>query len=133
MGKLLWGIVVFFGLDIKNVESMFGRNRSNPEKNKRFSGCLNPKTSPNWYRGMICSGDSHGYCEKLPRKRCKECSPYYCGCYSAYDEFIDRIDNEYNDGELWLYNSRYFGKWCQCSPVDCIAPWKDDFGKVEYF
>ena len=111
MGTILWGIIVFFGLDIKNVES----RRSN------ISACLNPKTSTK-HSGMTCSGD--GECKKT-WKRCKGCEPFFCQCYAVEDDFID--------GELQLYYTRHFGKWCQCNPKDCITPWKNTFGKVEFF
>ena len=113
MGMLLWGIIVFFGLDIKNVES----RRSN------ISACLNPKTSIK-HSGMTCS--DNGECKKT-WKGCKRCGsePYFCQCYPVDDDFID--------GELQLYYTIYFGKWCQCNPKDCLTPWKDTFRKVEFF
>ena len=111
MGTILWGIIVFFGLDIKNVESRRSK-----------SACLNPKTSIK-HSGMTCS--DNGECKKT-WKGCKRCGsePYFCQCYPVDDDFID--------GELQLYYTIYFGKWCQCNPKDCITPWKDVFGKVEY-
>ena len=93
MGKILWGIFVFFGLDIKNVESR-----------KSKSACLNPKTSTQ-HSGMTCS--DNGECEKT-WKRCKGCERYFCQCYEVEDDYID--------GEWQVYYTRHFGKWCQCNP-----------------
>ena len=111
MGTILWGIIVFFGLDIKNVES----------RRSDISACLNPKFSTK-HSGMTCS--DNGECRKT-WKTCKGCEPFFCQCYAVEDDFID--------GELQLYYTRHFGKWCQCNPKDCITPWKNTFGKVEFF
>ena len=51
MGTILWGIIVFFGLDIKNVES----------RRSDISACLNPKTSTK-HSGLTSS--DNGECRK---------------------------------------------------------------------
>ena len=61
MGTLLWGIIVFVGLDIKTLESRRSK-----------SACLNPKTSIK-HSGMTCS--DNGECEKNVEKDASPISP----------------------------------------------------------
>ena len=60
MGKLIWGIMVFFGLSVENIESR--KPKSSPD-------CLNPRTS------KTCSGS--GYCQKSWG------GPDFCVCHQV--------------------------------------------------
>ena len=82
----------FLGLSAQVIE--------NVESRRPISACVNPSFSIR-HAGDICSGN--GYCQKTLG------GPDQCICNLVKKE-----------GFYWTSRKRFFGKWCQCNPWNCI-------------
>ena len=97
----------FLGLSAQFIE--------NVESRRTISACLNPSYSIK-HAGEVCSGN--GYCQQTLG------GPDQCKCNLVKKEEF-----------YWTSLKRFFGKWCQCDPWNCIyTDLMDGYvGKVDFY